>query len=149
MPGFFSYMKKVEKALNTKPPTPKKTSAKRTPKTEPRSFEIGITGESFPNDDGTSRQEILRRCRVGELVILIHVPCSQDIYAVKVCRSNGEQIGWIPQWASAEFAEFIKRNIRQDAEIAKILPGQYIGCRLKITRHDDLSWNEKAALRRL
>lgn len=109
-----------------------------------RSFNIGITGESFFNEDGSNRQEILRRCKVGEQLHLIHEPIPQDINAVKVCRMNGEQIGYIPQYASAEFATIIQRNIKQDIEISEIKSGQYIGCRLKVTRYDDdLSWNEK------
>lgn len=113
-----------------------------------RSFTIGIKGESFVNEDGTRRQDIIRRCKVGEPINLIHEPHPKDKNAIKVCRLNGEQIGWIPKTSSAEFAAIIKRGIKQDVRISEIKDGEYTGCWLKITRYeDDLTWNEKTALK--
>jgi len=112
------------------------------------SFVIGIKGESQVNENGTRRQDIIRLCKIGEPVKLIHEPHPKDANAVKVCRLNGQQIGWIPKSASAEFASIIKKGIRQDAEISQIKDGEHTGCWLKIARyHDDLSEKEAAAPR--
>lgn len=114
------------------------------------SFNINITGESFQNEDGSSRQEILKRCKIGEPIQLIHSPHPKDKYAVRVYRMNGEQIGYIPKYTSIEFATIIQRGIKQDVEISEIKYGDYIGCWLKVTRYkDDLTWNEKTKLRKL
>ncbi|GEM_PF-2412672 len=102
-----------------------------------RSFELGVAGESFDNDDGSSRQEILRRCTLGEPIYLIHQPHPQDKNAVKVCRANGEQIGWIRKEQSSEFANILKRGDPVDAEISKLLGGYPINCVLKITKYSN------------
>jgi hypothetical protein len=115
---------------------------------ETRTFTIEVKGESFRNDDGTSRQDIIRHCKIGEPIKLIHEPHPKDKNAVKVCRLNGEQLGYIPKTASAEFATVIKRGIKQDVVISEIKDGEYTGCWLKITRYeDDPTWNEKVALK--
>jgi HIRAN domain-containing protein len=63
-----------------------------------RIFRSAVAGESFRNDDGSSRQEILRRCRIGEEILLVPEPDSpHDSVAVKVQRRNGEQIGYLPR----------------------------------------------------
>jgi len=114
-----------------------------------RSFTIGIVGESFNNDDGSNRQEILRDCKPGETIILKHIPHPKDKNAVAVFRANGEQIGYMSKNVSAEFASVLDRKIRQSVEIASIILGnkKLLGCRLKITRYsDDLTWNEKQQL---
>ncbi len=102
-----------------------------------KTFVIEVKGESHINDDGTSRQDIIRRCQIGEPINLIHEPHPQDKNAIKVCRLNGEQLGYIPKYASAEFADIIKRGIKQDVKIADIKVGEYTGCWLKIIRYED------------
>lgn len=62
-----------------------------------RSFVLAVHGESYVNDDGSSRQAILRRCKSGEAISLIPQPDNPfDNLAVRVCRQNGEQIGFLP-----------------------------------------------------
>ena len=61
--------------------------------------ETSVVGGKYPNPDGTSRLEILRRCRVGERLVLVREPENiqqEDLRAVKVCRKTGEQLGYIP-----------------------------------------------------
>ncbi len=61
--------------------------------------ETSVVGGKYPNPDGTSRLDILRRCRVGERLQLIREPENshqEDLRAVKVCRETGEQLGYIP-----------------------------------------------------
>lgn len=62
-----------------------------------RSFLVGVKGESFLNDDGTSRQEIILRLKKGARVRLVADPTNpHDRWAVKVLTDRDEQIGWLP-----------------------------------------------------
>jgi len=57
-------------------------------------YPIGIVGESFDNDDGSSRQAEIARCRAGEPVTLEREPTnSYDANCVKVLSARGAQIG--------------------------------------------------------
>lgn len=59
-------------------------------------FLLKVVGESFNNDDGTSRQAIIRRCQEGETIKLVRDPDNKyDPNAIKVCRMNGELIGFL------------------------------------------------------
>jgi len=116
---------------------------------EARSFKIGIVGEPFNNDDGSSRQEILSRCVPGEIIILKHIPHPKDKNAMAVFRANGEQLGHIKKLASSEFAAVLDRGIRQDVILNSVGEGNtgLLGCTLKVTRYsDDLTWDEKQQL---
>jgi hypothetical protein len=58
-------------------------------------FFAKVHGVSFKNDDGSSRQEIISRCKVGEELDIIPEPTNRhDRGAMKVCRKNGEQLGY-------------------------------------------------------
>jgi hypothetical protein len=60
--------------------------------------DIEVHGEAQLNSDGTSRQDIIARCREGEYIELVAEPDNPaDPEAVKVCRKNGEQIGYLPR----------------------------------------------------
>jgi hypothetical protein len=69
-----------------------------------------VAGESHRNDDGTDRQTIISRCRVGELLVLEHEPDNpHDIDAIRVLNQNGEQIGYLER----EFAgEVVSRSAK-------------------------------------
>ncbi|HEY8593278.1 MAG TPA: HIRAN domain-containing protein [Sphingomicrobium sp.] len=57
-------------------------------------YPIGIVGESFNNEDGSSRQAELARCKDGESVRLVRDPeNSHDANCVKVVSKRGVQIG--------------------------------------------------------
>lgn len=71
------------------------------PVSEPgwRGWRCGVAGESYRNDDGSSRQEILGRAVVGEAVGLIPDPDNEhDDEAVRVILTgSGRQIGFLPR----------------------------------------------------
>jgi hypothetical protein len=78
--------------LYTKKSTPK-------PKIEEEAsdnvFFAKVHGVSFKNDDGSSRQKIISRCKVGEELDIIPEPTNRhDRGTMKVCRKNGEQLGY-------------------------------------------------------
>ena len=60
-------------------------------------FFTKVVGVSHNNEDGTSRQAIVRCCREGESLLLQREPNNQfDANAVRVLRQNGEQLGYLP-----------------------------------------------------
>ena len=58
-------------------------------------FFAKVHGVSYKHDDGSSRQKIISRCKVGEELDIIPEPTNRhDPGAMKVCRKNGEQLGY-------------------------------------------------------
>jgi hypothetical protein len=68
-----------------------------------RRFFAHVAGESFRNADGSERQAIIARCRVGEPLVLEHEPDNpHDINAIRVLRTTGEQIGYLTRELAGE-----------------------------------------------
>ena len=62
-----------------------------------RPFYKHVLAINHINPDGKSRQEIISNCRKDEELVLVPEPDNHhDPGAVKVCRKNGEQIGYLP-----------------------------------------------------
>ena len=62
-----------------------------------RVFFQQVHGINYKNDDGSSRQAIIGHCCEGEELLLVPEPTNRfDANAVKVCRKNGEQLGYWP-----------------------------------------------------
>jgi hypothetical protein len=69
-------------------------------------FYSKIAGVSHENANGTSRQEIIRRCRVGERLTLVCDPQNPvDPNAVMVLRANGEQLGYLAAHLAADLCD--------------------------------------------
>lgn len=61
-------------------------------------FIATVAGASHPNRNGSSRQEIVQRCKLGERLYLIHeIGNRYDKHATRVVRQNGEQVGYVPK----------------------------------------------------
>lgn len=103
-------------------------------------FMTKIAGVAHKNSDGTNRQEILKQCNKGGKLTLIHEPVPQDENAVKVCRENGEQIGWLNQILAIEIAPRLDKASRLDAQIVQTTGGGLFsnkarGCNIQITKY--------------
>jgi len=60
-----------------------------------RIFYAQVHGINHKNDDGSSRQQIIKDCHEGEELVLVPEPDNPvDPDAVKICRKNGEQLGY-------------------------------------------------------
>jgi len=60
-----------------------------------RHFTAQVHGIEHRNDDGSSRQAIIRRCAVGEQLSLVPDPGNKyDPDAIAIVRKNGEQLGY-------------------------------------------------------
>lgn len=61
-------------------------------------YVVRVAGVSHQNDDGSSRQEIIGRCKVPEILELRRQPNHRhDKNAIQVLRQNGEMLGFIPK----------------------------------------------------
>jgi hypothetical protein len=84
------------------------------------SYPIGIVGESFTNEDGTSRQHEIARCRPGEPVTLERDPQNKhDARCVKVMSARGVQIGNISR-DDSWICERLDRGAFLDARIMRV-----------------------------
>lgn len=127
----YRYAKKKKAAKSA----PRK--AKQMSQDEPLEIiETRVAGVSFNNDDGTSRQEILKRCTTGESIRLIHAPMPGHEFAVKVLRENGEQLGYIPSEDAEDVESWVNSANKVTAKIKKITGGTQdkptVGCVIEI-----------------
>lgn len=99
-------------------------------------IETRVAGVTFENDDGTNRQEILKKCKPGETIVLEHWPMPEDEYAVKVLRENGEQLGYIPREDAEDVADWLNSANTVTAKIKRITGGKKdkptLGCVIEI-----------------
>jgi hypothetical protein len=85
-----------------------------------------VAGVNYSNDDGSSRQEIVSRCRAGEILELIrdpNNPHSPNRTAIKIMRHNGEMLGHVPSAISEIMADQMDRGSAVEARIIAIKGG--------------------------
>lgn len=83
-------------------------------------YRAAVVGESFANEDGSSRQNEIGRCSIGETVELIREPDNRfDPMCVKVVSARGVQIGNISRDAGW-IAERLDRGSQISASIESI-----------------------------
>ena len=85
-------------AVNLVPgaPEPATPAPRNTTSEVIKHFFTKVAGVTHDNEDGTSRQGILKECSPGEILTLACEPDNpHSKWAVKVCRDNGEQIGYL------------------------------------------------------
>jgi hypothetical protein len=88
-------------------------------------YVVRVAGVSHPNDDGSSRQEILARCKVPEVLELRRQPNHRhDKNAIQVRRQNGEMLGFIPKDEARLMAPQMDRGRRYIA-VLTTLDGGY------------------------
>ncbi len=89
------------------------------------SFFTKVVGVTFDNPDGENRQKVISRCKEGEILRLLRdSTISGHPNAVKVCRLNGEQLGYIRSELSLNLAPRMDRGMEVFAEIKDITGGE-------------------------
>jgi hypothetical protein len=90
-----------------------------------------VAGVTFPNDDGSKRQDVVRRCNPREWLILRHDAYNAySMFATQVLRTNGEQLGHAPEY----LAERICNEIEEGYKVIGILANTTGGTWDKPTR---------------
>lgn len=83
-----------------------------------------VSGVSFPNDDGSERQQIIRHCRQGEILVLQRDPRNPySPYAIKVLRQTGQQIGHIPEHLAERACDWMDEGRDVAARITNLTGG--------------------------
>lgn len=81
-------------------------------------------GVSHSNDDGSSRQKALKKCRVPELLRLEHdEDNAHDDFAVRVLRANGDQLGYLRSRHGEEVVGNSERGCKYAAIITDLTGG--------------------------
>jgi hypothetical protein len=84
-------------------------------------FYTKVVGTTHRNDNGSSREEIIAGCSVGEPLLLVHDPKNRyDHRAVMVLRISGEQLGFLRAGVAADVAPLIEYGVKLTATITKI-----------------------------
>ena len=98
-----------------------------------RDFNTKVVGVTFGNDDGTSRQEIIKSCKSGDDIILKPVPTTEFPDAIGVFKKDGKQLGHINADLAAELKERYPNN-PMSVSVANITGGggKNFGCNLHI-----------------
>ena len=86
-----------------------------------RHFRAAVAGVAHDNRDGTSRQEIISRCSVGERLRVKHEKENPvDPNAVAIVRQNGEQVGCLTTDLAAEVSKKMAQGWRYAAVIEAV-----------------------------
>ena len=75
------------------------------------------------NEDGTTRQDVLKGCQQGEQLKLILEEQDQQDPAVRVCRKSGEQIGYLPPGMGRTVIDNLLVGYRNSVYISEINGG--------------------------
>lgn len=90
----------------------------------PNHFYCKAAGVSHANEDGTSRQSVIGRCNLGEPIALDHDESNAfDKYAVRLLRSNGDQIGFLPSDLARQVVQRSNTGTRYAAFISDLTGG--------------------------
>ena len=103
-----------------------------------RFFYSRIAGTIQKNADGTSRQEILKKCSVGQSLELVRERNNPyDIYAVRLYSAPTEQVGYVTQNASGEVGELVDEGQKVEVIISEITGGApyNLGANLEIRKY--------------
>lgn len=85
-----------------------------------------VAGVTYPNDDGSERQNIIRCCKRGEQLILRHDAYNEySMYAIQVLRTNGEQLGHAPEYLAEQIYNEIEDGYNAVGVITDITGGSW------------------------
>lgn len=116
---------------------------KATFETYRRVFNSNVEGVTESNEDGTSRQDLLKRCKAGQKVRLATEPDnSHDPNAIAVLTETGQKLGCLSS-EETRLVTHIARGGEVKATIKTITGGLSYGCILEIIE-GDLDWKAAA-----
>ena len=105
-------------------------------------FFATIAGVSYRNPDGSSRQELLKKCERGDILVLRREPDNPyGPMAIAVHRESGEQLGYIRKEVSACMAPLMDGGVQFTATVDSVGEPEgasLLGCAIDIyARSDD------------
>ena len=103
-------------------------------------FHTKIVGVTHKNSDGSSRQKLIRNCRLFEDLRLNHEENNpHDPNAVRVCRENGQQLGYLNAGLAEEVVSKSSKGYRFGVLIKDLTgggKGRSLGVNLLIVQAD-------------
>ena len=85
---------------------------------------VGVTGV---NEDGYSRQRLIRRLRVGSVLKLVREPGSRDDpYAIEVCTHNGKMLGYLNRSLAEEMSPQIDSGTHVECVVSDLTGGGWL-----------------------
>ncbi len=98
-----------------------------------RDFHTKVVGVTFGNDDGSSRQDIIRKCNIGDDLVLKPTPSKEFPESIGVFTVDGKQLGNLNADLSNEIHKEYRENF-MSVVIANITGGgdYNYGCNLHI-----------------
>jgi len=123
-------------ALQKRPAKPAKSMDQPYLSAEPKHFFLQVHGIYHRNADGSSRQKIIRSCSPGDPLVLVPEPDNQyDPDAIKICRSDDAQLGYVPSERSSYLGNQLEIGwtfrVTVDEIFAADRPG-CVGCRMRL-----------------
>jgi hypothetical protein len=83
-----------------------------------------VAGVTFPNDDGSERQRIIKNCKVGEPLVLRHDAYNEySLFATQVLRENGEQLGHAPEYLAERICQEVESGFRSAGVLKNVTGG--------------------------
>jgi HIRAN domain len=99
-------------------------------------FHTKIVGVTYQNSDGSYRQKLIRKCRLFESLLLDHEEDNpHDANAVRVCRQNGQQLGYLDGGLAEEIVRKSNRGYRFATFVKEVTggrKGEWLGVNLLI-----------------
>ncbi|TZG24593.1 HIRAN domain-containing protein [Sphingomonas montanisoli] len=96
-------------------------------------FKLPVVGCRYQNDDGTSRQDELRRCQPGEPIDLFREPDNpHDERAVAVVSARGVCVGYISRNYNGWIGSKIDRGYDVRAIVGKVRGLNFSGAELDV-----------------
>jgi len=110
-------------------------------------FRLPVVGTQFENEDGSSRQEELARCEIGEAIELRREPDNpHDERAVALVTTRGIRVGYLARDRAVWMASKIDRGMPVQAVVDRVkgshMPGAVLG--LVVCVNMDGEWPEVA-----
>jgi hypothetical protein len=115
------------------------------------SIKTKLVGVTHKNEDGTSRQELLKDMREGERIVLAYEENNpKSDHAVAAYNSIGQKLGYLNDDLAIDLAEQIKElGVAINAEVLNITggDGRKFGCNIEIPDVEELTEEEKEAIK--
>jgi hypothetical protein len=108
-------------------------------------FSLPACGERFANEDGTSRQEELRRCAPGDWLQLVREPDNpHDPLAVGIITTRGVRVGYLSRERAGWIGSKIDRGYDVRAIVQRVKGSHLSGAALGLVMRLNMEGEEPA-----
>ena len=85
-----------------------------------------VAGVIFRNDDGSERQKLISKCKRGEPLSFLHDRENEfSIFATKVLRKTGEQLGYAPEYMAERIVDEVESGYKARGVLLNVTGGTF------------------------